>query len=59
MSSSDVVTLDDGSQVEVGSRMRPLLHLVAPLVGAAAVWAARQGMNRTYTSVTGRTPPRP
>ncbi len=59
MSSSDVVTLDDGTQVEVGQRMRPVLHLVAPLVGAAAVWAARQGINRTYTSITGRTPPTP
>jgi hypothetical protein len=57
--SGDVVTLDDGTLVEVGQRTHPLLHLVAPLVGAAAVWAARQGINRTYTGVTGRTPPRP
>ena len=59
MSSSDVVTLDDGTLVEYGPRMRPLLHLAAPLVAAAAVWAARQGINRTYTRVTGRIPPTP
>ena len=59
MSSSDIVTLDDGSLVEYGPRTHPLLHFVAPLVAAAAVWAARQGINRAYTRVSGRTPPTP
>jgi len=59
MSGDNVVTLEDGTLVEYGPRMRPLLHLAAPLVAVAAVWAARQGINRTYTYVTGRTPPAP
>jgi hypothetical protein len=59
MSSTDVVTLEDGTLVEYGPRMRPLLHLAAPLVAAAAVWTARQGINRAYTRFTGRTPPAP
>ena len=59
MSGDNVVTLEDGTLVEFGPRMRPLLHLAAPLVAVAAVWAARQGINRAYTYVTGRTPPAP
>jgi hypothetical protein len=57
--SGDTVTLDDGTLVEYGPRMHPLLHLAAPLVAAAAVWAARQGITRAYTLVSGRTPPAP
>ncbi len=59
MSTSDVVTLEDGTLIEYGPRVRPLLHLAAPLVGAGAVWAARQGLNRAYERATGRTPPAP
>ena len=51
MSSKDVVALDDGTLVEYGPRAHPLLHLGAPLVAAAAVWAARQGINRAYTRI--------
>ena len=59
MSTGDVVTLEDGTVVEYGTRLRPLLHLAAPLVTAAAIWAARQGINRAYQGATGRTPPAP
>jgi len=59
MSNNGVVTLDDGSLLEYGPRVHPLLHLAAPIVAAAAVWAARQGINRAYTRVSGRTPPTP
>ena len=54
-----MVQLDDGTVVEYGSRMRPLLHLAGPLVAASAVWVARQTLNRAYERVTGRTPPTP
>ena len=54
-----MVTLEDGTVVEYGPRLRPSLHLAAPLVTAAAIWAARQGMNRVYQAATGRTPPTP
>jgi hypothetical protein len=59
MSAGDVVTFEDGTVVEYGPRLRPLLHLATPLVTAAAIWAARQAIDRTYQGVTGRTPPAP
>lgn len=57
MSTGDVVTLEDGTVVEYGPRLRPVLHLAAPLVTAGAIWAARQVINRAYQGATGRTPP--
>ena len=59
MSTGDVVTLDDGTRVEVGPRVRPVLHLASPLVAAAAVWAARRGIRWAYQGATGRTAPAP
>lgn len=59
MSAGDVVTFEDGTVVEYGPRLRPLLHVAAPLVTAAAIWAARQAIDRTYKGLTGRTPPTP
>ena len=59
MSTGDVVTLDDGTIVEYGPRLRPLLHLAAPLIAVATVWVARQGITKGYERVTGRTAPAP
>ncbi len=59
MTTSDVVTLEDGTLVEYGPRTRPWLHLAAPLVAAGAVWIARQGLAKGYERMTGRTPPVP
>jgi hypothetical protein len=59
LSTGDVVAFEDGAVVEYESRIRPLLHVGAPLVTAAAIWIARQGVNRAYERATGRTPPTP
>ena len=45
-------TADVATHVEYGGRAHPLLHLLAPLVAAAAVWVARAGIGITYERVT-------
>ena len=56
---ADIVTHDDGTVVAYGEHTRPTLHLAAPLVAVAAVWATRQTINWAYERVTGRTAPAP
>ena len=53
------MAVEEVTQVEYGERVHPVLHLLAPLVTVAAVWAARQGINTVYVRVSGRTPPDP
>ena len=53
------MTVNGGGDIEEGPRMYPLLHLLAPVVAASAVWMARQVINRSYERVSGRTPPIP
>lgn len=53
------MTADEGSEIEYGQREHPLLHLLAPLVAAGAVWAARQAINRGYERFSGRQAPSP
>jgi hypothetical protein len=53
------MTGEEVSEIEYGSRQHPALHLLAPVVAAGAVWAARQSINRAYERVSGRTAPSP
>ena len=53
------MTADDGTEIEYGQREYPLLHLLAPIVAAGAVWAARQAINRGYERFSGRQAPSP
>jgi hypothetical protein len=50
---------DVSSEVEYGGRAHPLLHLLAPLVAAGAVWVARTGIGITYERLAGRKRPVP
>jgi Protein of unknown function (DUF4235) len=50
---------DVATDVEYGGRAHPLLHLLAPLVAAVAVWVARAGIGITYERVSGRKRPIP
>ena len=50
---------DGGTDVEYGGRAHPLLHLLAPLVAAGAVWVARAGLGIAYERVAGRKRPIP
>ena len=47
------------ADVEYGGRAHPLLHLLAPVVAAGAVWVARTGIGITYERVAGRKRPTP
>jgi hypothetical protein len=53
------MTLEEVSEIRYGEREHPLLHRVAPLVAAGAVWAARLAINRGYERVSGRPAPSP
>ena len=50
---------DGGTDVEYGGRAHPLLHLLAPVVAAGAVWVARAGLGITYERIAGRKRPIP
>ena len=53
------MTVEQGTDIEEGHRVHPLLHFLAPVVAASAVWTARQVINQSYKRVSGRTPPIP
>ena len=50
---------DGGTDIEYGGRAHPLLHLLAPVVAAGAVWVARAGIGITYERFAGRKRPIP
>ncbi len=50
---------DGGTDVEYGGRAHPLLHLLAPVVAAGAVWVARALLGITYERAAGRKRPIP
>ena len=50
---------DIATDVEYGGRAHPLLHLLAPLVAAGAVWVARAGIGITYERIAGSKRPIP
>ena len=53
------MAVEEVSEIQYGAREHPLLHWLAPVVAAGAVWAARQTINRGYQRASGRTPPSP
>jgi hypothetical protein len=53
------MTVEVGNDIEYGPRVHPVLHFLAPVVAAGAVWTARAGINLTYERVSGRRPPVP
>jgi hypothetical protein len=55
----DAMAAEEAVDFEYGHRVHPALHLLAPVVTIAAVWAAKEGITRVYVRVTGRSAPVP
>ncbi|HEY7858413.1 MAG TPA: DUF4235 domain-containing protein [Candidatus Nanopelagicales bacterium] len=53
------MTIDTEHELEPAPRVHPLLHLLAPVVAAGAVWVTRQVINQSYQRMSGRTVPAP
>jgi Protein of unknown function (DUF4235) len=53
------MTAEEAPEVEYGHRIHPVLHVMAPLVTVATVWAAKEVLTRAYERATGRTAPIP
>jgi hypothetical protein len=53
------MAVEEATDVEYGHRLHPVLHVLAPVVTIAAVWAGKEVITRAYVRTTGRTAPVP